>query len=70
MRERDASNKANILSLRNAAIVNFLDRCAVSIPCHAPGDPPVGLMLVGETGADRRLLALANALEPIVRPAA
>jgi aspartyl-tRNA(Asn)/glutamyl-tRNA(Gln) amidotransferase subunit A len=67
MRDRDVSNKANVLILRNTAVANFLDRCAVSIPCHEPGAAPVGLMLMGETGADRRLLALARALEPVIR---
>lgn len=62
----DYSGRVNGLILRNAAVGNFLDRCAVSIPCHEPGSAPVGLMLIGEAGADRRLLALANALEPII----
>ena len=67
MRDGDLSRKANNLILRNAAVGNFLDRCAVSIPCHEPGAAPVGLMLIGETGADRRLLALAHALEPVIK---
>jgi aspartyl-tRNA(Asn)/glutamyl-tRNA(Gln) amidotransferase subunit A len=67
MQDADFSSKANGLILRNAAVGNFLDRCAVSIPSHAPGTAPVGLMLIGATGADRLLLALAKALEPIIR---
>jgi aspartyl-tRNA(Asn)/glutamyl-tRNA(Gln) amidotransferase subunit A len=66
LQDPDDSGKTNGLILRNAAVGNFLDRCAVSIPCHEPGSAPVGIMLIGETGADRRLLALANALEPII----
>jgi aspartyl-tRNA(Asn)/glutamyl-tRNA(Gln) amidotransferase subunit A len=58
----------NILVLRNTTIANVLDRCAISIPCHRRGDVPVGLMLVGEQGADRRLLAIAAAVEQIVSP--
>jgi aspartyl-tRNA(Asn)/glutamyl-tRNA(Gln) amidotransferase subunit A len=54
---------ANRLMLRNPALVNFLDGCAVSLPCHAPGTAPVGLSVVGARGADRRLLALAQAIE-------
>jgi aspartyl-tRNA(Asn)/glutamyl-tRNA(Gln) amidotransferase subunit A len=49
--------------LRNPALVNFLDGCAVSLPCHAPGTAPVGLSVVGARGADLRLLALAQAIE-------
>jgi aspartyl-tRNA(Asn)/glutamyl-tRNA(Gln) amidotransferase subunit A len=58
----------NVLVLRNTTIANVLDRCAISIPCHRRGDAPVGLMLVGEHGADRRLLAIAAAAEQIVSP--
>ncbi|HKD25436.1 MAG TPA: amidase [Xanthobacteraceae bacterium] len=58
----------NLLVLRNTMIANALDRCAISMPCHRRGDAPVGLMLVGEHGADRRLLAIAAAVEQIVSP--
>ncbi|MCB1995602.1 MAG: amidase, partial [Rhodoferax sp.] len=34
----------NALLLRNPSVVNFLDGCAISLPCHTPGDWPVGLM--------------------------
>lgn len=59
--------KSNMLLLRNTAVGNFLDRCAVSLPCHAAGELPVGFMLMGETMADKRLLAIARAVEPMVR---
>jgi aspartyl-tRNA(Asn)/glutamyl-tRNA(Gln) amidotransferase subunit A len=59
-------NRVNFLVLRNPAIVNFLDRCAISVPCHEAGTAPVGLMLVGPHGGDRRLLSLAAAVEPVV----
>jgi len=58
----------NLTVLRNTLIVNVLDRCAISIPCHRRGDAPVGLMLVGEHGADRALFAIAAAVEQIVSP--
>jgi aspartyl-tRNA(Asn)/glutamyl-tRNA(Gln) amidotransferase subunit A len=58
----------NVLLLRNTTIANVLDRCAISLPCHRGGDAPVGLMLVGEHGADRRLFAIAAAVEQIVSP--
>ncbi len=56
----------NAQVLRNAAIANFLDRCAISLPIHAPGDAPVGLMLMGEHGADRQLLPVAAAIEALL----
>jgi len=65
----DAYRRTNAMVLRNPAIANFLDRCSISIPCHQTGDAPVGLMLIGEHGADRRLLAIAAAIEKIVSPA-
>jgi aspartyl-tRNA(Asn)/glutamyl-tRNA(Gln) amidotransferase subunit A len=58
----------NLLVLRNTTIANVLDRCAISIPCHRGGDAPVGLMLVGEHGGDRRLFSIAAAIEQIVSP--
>jgi len=54
--------------IRNPGIANFLDRCALSIPCHRPGDAPVALSLMGEHGADRRLLAIGRAVEPLLDP--
>ena len=64
----DAYRHANMLVLRNPSIANFLDRCSISIPCHRAGDAPVGLMLFGEHGADRRLLSIAAAIEGAVSP--
>ncbi len=64
----DSYRKVNFLVLRNPAIVNFLDRCSISLPCHRAGDAPVGLMLVGGQGADRRLLSIAAAVEQAVSP--
>jgi aspartyl-tRNA(Asn)/glutamyl-tRNA(Gln) amidotransferase subunit A len=61
--------RLNALVLRNPSLFNFLDRCAISIPCHRAGEAPVGLMLAGEAGADRRLLAMAAAVEELVSPA-
>ena len=65
----DAARIANAMLLRNPLLVNFFDRCAISLPCHKAGDAPVGLSLVGETGADRKLFAIAAAVEKLVAPA-
>jgi Asp-tRNA(Asn)/Glu-tRNA(Gln) amidotransferase A subunit family amidase len=37
--------RVNGLLLRNTSVVNMLDGCGISLPCHAPGELPVGLML-------------------------
>jgi aspartyl-tRNA(Asn)/glutamyl-tRNA(Gln) amidotransferase subunit A len=63
-----AYGRANMLALRNPSIVNFLDGCAISLPCHRHGDAPVGLMVAALRGADRRLLAIAAAIEPLIAP--
>jgi len=55
--------QTNRLLIRNPGIANFLDRCALSIPCHAAGSAPVGLTLMGETMGDHRLLAIGLAVE-------
>jgi aspartyl-tRNA(Asn)/glutamyl-tRNA(Gln) amidotransferase subunit A len=52
--------------LRNTSIVNFLDRCALSLPIHPLGGAPVGLMLVGRHGEDRDLLGLGLAVEAAI----
>jgi aspartyl-tRNA(Asn)/glutamyl-tRNA(Gln) amidotransferase subunit A len=66
----DAYRRINMLVLRNPSIVNFIDGCSISIPCHRAGDAPVGLMLFGAHGSDRRLLSIAAAIEKVVSPAA
>jgi len=53
----------NMLTLRNTFCFNFLDRCALSIPMQTEGEPPAGLMVVGETMADRELLSIGLAIE-------
>jgi aspartyl-tRNA(Asn)/glutamyl-tRNA(Gln) amidotransferase subunit A len=53
----------NPILLRNCALVNFLDRCAASLPIHEDGELPVGLQVMGEHGRDRRTLAIALAVE-------
>ena len=59
--------QTNSLVLRNPSLANFLDRCSISIPAHRPGEAPVGLMLMGETGGDARLFAIAAAIEDTIQ---
>ena len=53
----------NGLVLRNASVINFLDGCALSLPCHADGELPVGLGICGLAGADERVLQIGRAVE-------
>jgi aspartyl-tRNA(Asn)/glutamyl-tRNA(Gln) amidotransferase subunit A len=58
--------RLNGLILRNTSVINFLDRCAITLPIQPAGTAPVGLMVVGEHGADRRLLAIARGVEAML----
>ena len=51
--------RVNALLLRNPSIVNMLDGCAISLPCQAPGELPVGLMLWHAALRDDAVLAVA-----------
>jgi aspartyl-tRNA(Asn)/glutamyl-tRNA(Gln) amidotransferase subunit A len=53
----------NAALLRNTAIVNFFDLCAISLPLSAP--LPVGLMVVARNGQDHRLFGIAAAVEKL-----
>ena len=55
--------RLNLKLLRNTSIINFLDRCALTLPIETPGTAPVGLMVVGRHGEDRRLLAIGGGIE-------
>lgn len=58
--ERDAEfMRVNALLLRNTSVVNMLDGCAISIPCHAPDELPVGLMLWHGAMRDDTILNIA-----------
>jgi aspartyl-tRNA(Asn)/glutamyl-tRNA(Gln) amidotransferase subunit A len=52
--------------LRNPAIVNLFDGCALSVPCHERGTAPVGLMVAGTQNTDRKILAIGLAVEEVV----
>ena len=63
----DAYAAANQLILRNPTLINFLDGCALTVPCQSPGAAPAGLMIAGAHGADRRILAIGMAVEDLLR---
>jgi aspartyl-tRNA(Asn)/glutamyl-tRNA(Gln) amidotransferase subunit A len=64
----DAFFAANALLLRNPSLVNLLDGCALSLPCHRTGDWPVGLMVWAPALADERVLAVSLAIEAALAP--
>lgn len=65
---KDEYRRVNMLLLRNTSIVNFLDGCAFSIPCHAEGEAPVGLMISGPRMGDAALQSFGLTVEQLVAP--
>jgi Asp-tRNA(Asn)/Glu-tRNA(Gln) amidotransferase A subunit family amidase len=59
--------EANRLLLRNPSLINLLDGCAISLPCHASGDLPVGLTLAGLAMTDAKLISIAQVIEDVFR---
>jgi len=65
--DEDNARRVNLRCLRNTATVNYFDGCSISLPCHQPGEPPVGLMLSTPNGGDDRLYQLAAAVEAALK---
>ena len=59
---------ANARLLRNPAVVNFLDGCALSLPCQAAGEMPVGLMVWAGAMHDDSVLDVSLAIEAALAP--
>jgi aspartyl-tRNA(Asn)/glutamyl-tRNA(Gln) amidotransferase subunit A len=58
----------NGLVLRNASVINFLDGCALSVPCPVGTGLPVGLGICGLAGQDARVLQIGRAVEAALLP--
>ena len=56
--------------LRNPSVVNFLDGCALSLPCHRDGEMPVGLMVWSSAMRDDDVLDASLAIEAALAAAA
>lgn len=63
LNDDDEFFRVNGLLLRNTAVVNMLDGCAISLPCHSPDQLPVGLMLWHAALHDDTVLELALQVE-------
>ncbi len=64
----DAFFAANGALLRNPSAINFLDGCALSLPCHAAGEMPVGLMVWSSALRDDAVLDASLAIEAALAP--
>ncbi|KAL1530767.1 hypothetical protein AB1Y20_001665 [Prymnesium parvum] len=69
--EVDASDaeyaKWNLRLLHNTGLINMLDGCAATVPCHAPEEPPIGISIAGMGGSDARILAVAQTVETVLK---
>ncbi len=63
----ETAAKVEFLIGRNNEPANFFNCCAVTVPCQPSGELPVGLMMMARSGEDRRVLAIANAVQSILR---
>ena len=65
--DEDNARHINLRCLRNTATVNYFDGCAISLPCHQPGEAPVGLMLSSRNGDDGNLYQICAAIEAAIK---
>jgi len=63
----DAFFRVNALLLRNTSVINMLDGCAMSLPCHAPDELPVGLMVWAGAMRDDPVLNIALQIEQLLQ---
>jgi len=59
----------NALLLRNPSVVNYLDGCALSLPCQRADELPVGLMVWAPALRDDTVLDVSLAIERALRQA-
>lgn len=57
---------ANGLILRNPTMINFLNGCGLSVPMHATGEAPVGLMIAGTEMRDQEILSIGLCIEQVL----
>lgn len=66
--ERDqAFFRINAMLLRNTSVINMLDGCAISIPCHTVDELPVGLMVWAGALRDDTILNIAFQIENLLQ---
>ncbi|MGW8420634.1 MULTISPECIES: amidase [Comamonas] len=58
--------RVNGLLLRNTSVVNMLDGCALSLPCHNPNELPMGLMIWHAALHDDAILNISAGIEAIL----
>ena len=65
--KRDAEFvRINALLLRNTSVVNMLDGCALSLPCHQADELPMGLMIWHAALHDDAVLQISADIEAVL----
>lgn len=59
----DTYFEINRLMLRNPSLINLMDGCAITLPCHEHGTLPVGLSVAGGAMTDAHIIATAQLIE-------
>lgn len=59
--------RTNALLLRNTSVVNMLDGCALSLPCHTAGELPMGLMVWHAALHDDAVLNVGLKIEQLLQ---
>ena len=63
----EAFFQINAQLLRNPSVINMLNGCAISIPCHLADELPVGLMIWAEAMRDDSVLNVALQIEKLLQ---
>jgi amidase/aspartyl-tRNA(Asn)/glutamyl-tRNA(Gln) amidotransferase subunit A len=63
----EAFFRINATLLRNTSVINMLDGCAISIPCHIADELPVGLMVWAGAMRDDSVLNIAFQIEKLLK---
>ncbi len=62
----DVFAATNGRALRNTSLTNFVDGCAISIPCQRGDEPAIGFSLCQANSEDQRLFVAAQAIEKML----
>ena len=58
--------RVNGLLLRNTSVVNILDGCTLSLPCHNPNELPMGLMIWHAALHDDAILNISAGIKAVL----
>jgi aspartyl-tRNA(Asn)/glutamyl-tRNA(Gln) amidotransferase subunit A len=59
-------DEANLISLRNTTLANYMNGCSISIP-YFKNKKPIGIMLNATTNEDDYLLSISSEIEKVLQ---